>query len=215
MCLIRLSIPSTPSLSRSSNSLDMGDTHPPAGHGIPALIYESKDPVMRWYYAQFDRPSLSKFIFYDDSVAPQPPKLPSSRIFRDKGNAVFRSGWDKDAIVFLYRAGPNFNHHHADQGSFLLNAFGESLISEAGWSDYYKDPYYATFFTQAIGHSTVLVDGNPESQSIADTPQFAALNNYPAHYGFNHERILRRHSKRLVVRLSKSFGSLRAECCFC
>ena len=163
----------------TSNSLDMGDTHAPAGHGIPALIYESKDPVMRWYYAQFDRPSLSKFIFYDDSVAPQPPKLPSSRIFHDKGNAVFRSGWDKDAIVFLYRAGPTFNHHHADQGSFLLNAFGESLISEAGWSDYYKDPYYATFFTQAIGHNTLLLDGNPESQRIADTPQFGALNNYP------------------------------------
>ena len=134
---------------------------------------------MRWYYSQFDRPSLSKFIFYDDSVAPQPPKLPTSRIFRDKGNAVFRSGWDKDAIIFLYRAGPNFNHHHADQGSFLLNAFGENLVTEAGWSDYYKDPYYATFFTQAIGHNTVLVDGNPESQSIADTPQFAALNSYP------------------------------------
>ncbi|HEU4479180.1 MAG TPA: heparinase II/III family protein, partial [Pyrinomonadaceae bacterium] len=163
----------------TSNSLDMGDTHAPAGHGIPALAYESKDPIVRWYHAQFDRPSLSKFIFYDDSVTPQPPKLPSSRIFRDKGNAVFRSGWDKDAIVFLYRAGPNFNHHHADQGSFLLNAFGESLVSEAGWSDYYKDPYYATFFTQAIGHSTVLVDGNPESQNIADTPQFAALNKYP------------------------------------
>lgn len=162
-----------------SGSLDMGDTHPPAGHGIPALAYESKDPVVRWYYAQFDRPSLSKFIFYDDSVAPQPPKLPTSRIFRDKGNAVFRSGWDKEAIILLYRAGPNFNHHHADQGSFLLNAFGENLVTEAGWSDYYKDPYYATFFTQAIGHSTVLVDGNPESQSIADTPQFAALNSYP------------------------------------
>ncbi len=163
----------------TSGSLDMGDTHAPAGHGIPAQVYESKDPVMRWYYAQFDRPSLSKFIFYDDSVAPQPPKLPTSRIFRDKGNAVFRSGWDKDAVVFLYRAGPNFNHHHADQGSFLVNAFGENLVTEAGWSDYYKDPYYATYFTQAIGHSTVLVDGNPESQSIADTPQFAALNSYP------------------------------------
>lgn len=165
----------------TAGSLDMGDTHPPAGHGIPALIYESKDPVMRWYYSQFDRPSLSKFMFYDDSVTPQPPKskLPTSRIFRDKGNAVFRSGWDNDAIVFLYRAGPNFNHHHADQGSFLLNAFGENLVTEAGWSDYYKDPYYATFFTQAVGHNTILVNGNPESQAIGDTPQFKALGNYP------------------------------------
>ncbi|HET9788471.1 MAG TPA: heparinase II/III family protein, partial [Pyrinomonadaceae bacterium] len=163
----------------TSGSLDMGDTHPPAGHGIPALAYESKDPVIRWYYSQFDRPSLSKFIFYDDSVPLQPPRLPTSRIFRDKGNAVFRSGWDKDAIIFLYRAGPNFNHHHADQGSFLINAFGENLVTEGGWSDYYKDPYYATFFTQAVGHNTILVDRNPESQSIADTPQFKALNSYP------------------------------------
>ena len=163
----------------TSGSLDMGDTHAPAGHGIPALAYESKDPVMRWYYAQFDRPSLSKFIFYDDSVTPQPPKLPTSRIFRNKGNAVFRTGWDKDAMVFLYRAGPNFNHHHADQGSFLLNAFGENLITEAGWSDYYKDPYYATFFTQAVGHNTILVDRNPESQTIPDTLQFKALDSYP------------------------------------
>ena len=163
----------------TAGSLDMGDTHAPAGHGITALIYESEDPVLRWYYSQFDRPSLAKFIFYDDSVASQPPALPSSRIFADKGNAVFRSGWDKDAIVFLYRAGPNFNHHHADQGSFLLSAFGENLVTEAGWSDYYKDPYYVTFFTQAVGHNTVLVDDNPESQAIGDTPQFKALNNYP------------------------------------
>lgn len=162
-----------------SASVDMGDTHPPAGHGIPALAFKSKDPVVRWYYSQFDRPSLSKFIFYDNSVEPKAPTLPTSRIFWDKGNAVFRSGWAKDDLVFLFRAGPNFNHHHADQGSFLLSGFGENLISEAGWSDYYKDPYYATFFTQAVGHNTVLVEGNPESQSIADTPQFSALNNYP------------------------------------
>lgn len=163
----------------TSESLDLGDTHAPAGHGIAPMVYESKDPVIRWYFDQFDRPLLSKFIFYDDSVAPQPPKLPTSRIFRDKGNAVFRTSWDEDAIIWLYRAGPNFNHHHADQGSFLLNAFGENLVTEAGWSDYYKDPYYVTYFTQAIGHNTILVGGNPESQSIADTLQFKALNKYP------------------------------------
>ncbi|MDQ3750570.1 MAG: heparinase II/III family protein, partial [Acidobacteriota bacterium] len=167
----------------TSASLDMGDTHPPAGHGIPALVYQSKDPVLRWYYARFERPSLQHFIFYDDSVAPQTPlsaKLLTSRIFADKGNAAFRTGWGgADEIVLLFRAGANFNHHHADQGAFLLTAFGEPLITEAGWSDYYKDPYYATFFTQAVGHNTVLVDGNPESQTIPDTPQFKALGDYP------------------------------------
>lgn len=160
-------------------SLDMGDSHPPSGRTIAPLVSESKDPLLQWYYRQFDHSSIIDFIFFDDTVAPRPPALPTSRLFAEKGNAVFRTGWGADDAVLLYRAGPTFNHNHNDQGSFLLSAFGENLISEAGWSDYYKDPYYATYFTQAIGHNTVLVDGNPESQSIADTRQFAALDAYP------------------------------------
>ena len=99
--------------------------------------------------------------------------------FPDKGNVVFRGGWGREDPLLLFRAGPTFNHNHADQGAFLFRAFGETLASEAGWSDYYKDPYYATFFTQAAGHNTVLVDGDPESQSIADTAQFNALDSHP------------------------------------
>jgi hypothetical protein len=112
-------------------------------------------------------------------VALRPPELPTSRIFDEKGYAVFRSGWGKDSTVFLFRAGPNYNHNHADQGSLLLTAFGEPLVTEAGWSDYYKDPYYGSYFTQAAGHNTVLVNGNPESQSWPDTKQFKALNTFP------------------------------------
>ncbi|MGI8467349.1 MAG: heparinase II/III domain-containing protein [Pyrinomonadaceae bacterium] len=160
-------------------SLDMGDSHPPSARTIAPLVAESKDATLRWFYEQFPHNSVADFIFFDDAIAPKPPSLPSSRIFRNKGNAVFRTGWGKDDSVFLFRAGANFNHNHADQGAFLLTAFGEPLITEAGWSDYYKDPYYATFFTQAIGHNTILVDGDPESQTIPDTPQFKALDDYP------------------------------------
>jgi hypothetical protein len=163
----------------TSESLDTGDSHPPSGRTIAPLVKNSRDPTLRWYYDQFEHSSIIDFIFFDDSVAPRAPSLPTSRVFSDKGNAVFRSGWGPDDLVFLYRAGPTFNHNHSDQGSFLLTAFGESLVTEGGWSDYYKDPYYATYFTQAVGHNTVLVDGNPESQAIADTPQFVALNDYP------------------------------------
>lgn len=163
----------------TSASLDMGDSHPPSGRTIAPLVVQSNAPTLRWFYDQFPHSEIRDFLFFDDSIKQQAPRLPTSRIFRDKGNAVFRTGWGADDLVFLFRAGPNFNHNHADQGSFLLTAFGEPLITEAGWSDYYKDPYYATFFTQAVGHNTVLVDGNPESQALPDTPQFAALNAYP------------------------------------
>jgi len=163
----------------ASTSLDMGDTAPPAGQNLAPLVSRSKDPTLRWYYDLFGHSSLSDFLFFDDSVAPKPPTLPVSRLFPDRGNAVFRTGWGPTDWMLLFRAGPNFNHQHADQGSFLLNAFGENLVTEAGRSHYYNDPYYASHFTQAIGHNTVLVDDHPESQAIADTPQFKALNAYP------------------------------------
>jgi hypothetical protein len=163
----------------STESLDMGDTHPPAGHGIAAVVYRSQDPVMRWYASRFEPRTIEDFIFFDDTIAPASPPSPGSRFFPDKGNVVFRGGWDPEDPLLLFRAGPTFNHNHADQGAFLFRAFGETLAAEAGWSDYYKDPYYATFFTQAAGHNTVLVDGDPESQSIADTPQFKALAAHP------------------------------------
>jgi hypothetical protein len=163
----------------ASVSPDMGDSHPPSGRTIAPLVARAKDPTLRWFYNQFRHTEIRDFLFFDDSIKPQAPHLPTSRIFADKGNAVFRTDWTGESVVLLFRAGPNFNHNHADQGAFLLTAFGEPLITEAGWSHYYNDPHYATYFTQSIGHNTVLVDGNPESQSIADTPQFAALNAYP------------------------------------
>lgn len=161
------------------DSLDMGDTHPPSGHGIAPIAYRSTDPVVRWYASHFEPRTIEDFIFFDDRVAPREPSGDGSRVFEKKGNIVFRTGWgDRDAIL-LFRAGPTFNHNHADQGSFLLNAFGERLVTEAGWSDYYKDPYYATYFTQAAGHNTLLVDRNPQSQVVADTAQFAAFDAHP------------------------------------
>lgn len=159
--------------------LDMGDSGGSGGYAIAPLVRRMKDQTLHWYYEQFDHARIADFLFFDDSVAPEPPSLLPSRIFPDKGNAVFRTGWGAEDWIFLYRAGPNFNHNHADQGGFLLRAYGENLVTEGGWAHYYNDPYYAPYYTQAIGHNTVLVDGDPESQAIADTRQFAALNTYP------------------------------------
>lgn len=162
-----------------SDSLDMGDTHPPGGHGIGPVVSRSTDPVVRWYGGRFAPRTIYDFIFFNDDVAPVPPAGEGSRLFAEKGNAVFRTGWRDDSAIVLFRAGPTANHNHNDQGAFLVRNFGETLLTEAGWSDYYKDPYYGPFFTQGIGHNTLLVDGHPESQVIADTAQFAALRRYP------------------------------------
>lgn len=93
----------------------------------------------------------------------RPP--PASRIFPQRGSAVLRSGWGADATVISLRAGPWFNHEHHDEGSFQVAAFGQKLIDEAGYASYYTDPHYADYFSQVAGHNTLLIDGDPFSQS--------------------------------------------------
>ena len=161
------------------DGMDFGDTHAATGYSAAPAVQHSDDPAMHWFYNRFKHESFADFLFPPDSHAPASPPSSASRIFRDKGNAVFRTGWGGDDTVLLFRAGPTFNHNHADQGQFLLRAFGENLAVEAGYSDYYKDPYYRTYFSQAEGHNTLLVDGDTGSQDIADTPQFKALDQYP------------------------------------
>jgi hypothetical protein len=94
------------------------------------------------------------------AFAPPPP----SRIFPMRGSAVLRSGWGPDATVISLRVGPWFNHEHHDEGSFQVAAFGQTLVNEAGYASYYIDPHYHDYFTQAAGHNTLLIDGDPFSQ---------------------------------------------------
>ncbi len=162
-----------------SGCLDMGDTHCPGGHTIAPVVAQSHNPVFRWYEDHFAPASMEDLLFSDDTLKAEPPKAPGSRYFSTKGNVVFRTGWQPDDSILLFRAGPNFNHNHGDQGSFLLRALGENLVLDAGYADYYKDPYYDDYFKQAAGHNTILVDGDPASQSIADTLAFPMLHEYP------------------------------------
>jgi hypothetical protein len=163
----------------TSGCLDMGDSHCPSGRTIAPIVAHSNIPVFRWYEDRLKPSSIEEFLFADDTLPSKPPEEPGSRYFRNKGAVVFRTGWKPDDAILLFRAGPNFNHNHAGQGGFLFRALGENLVSEAGYADYYKDPYYDSYFKQAAGHNTVLVDGDPASQEVADTLAFPALHQYP------------------------------------
>lgn len=111
--------------------------------------------------------------------APLVAAPPPSRIFPRRGSAVLRSGWSPRSTVISMRVGAWFNHEHHDEGSFQVAAFGQKLISEAGYSAYYDDPNYPVYFIQASGHNTVLVDGNPFSQADFEGRYWAAFSRYP------------------------------------
>lgn len=108
--------------------------------------------------------------------AAQPPP---SRIFPGRGSAVLRSGWGSSDTVISLRAGPWLNHEHHDQGSFQVAAFGEKLIDEAGYTNYYTDPRYADYFTQSPGHNTIEVDDDAFSQKATDSRYWKSLQRCP------------------------------------
>ena len=74
------------------------------------------------------------------------------------------------------RSGAFYNHQHLDQGSFLLADHGSEFISERQGSHYWyysQDPLFLPWFIQPVGHSTILIDGNPQSQRTGDPASFA------------------------------------------
>ncbi|MGH7744568.1 MAG: heparinase II/III domain-containing protein, partial [Candidatus Dormibacteria bacterium] len=105
---------------------------------------------------------------------------PLSRIFASRGSAALRSGWRPEDTVVSIRVGPWFNHEHHDQGSFRVAAYGEELIGEAGYTDYYKDPHYADYFTQVPAHNAVVIDGDAFSQGYYDGRYWTALHRFPS-----------------------------------
>ncbi len=109
------------------------------------------------------------------------PAPPPSRIFPERGSAVIRSGWDPQDAVISIRVGPWFNHEHHDQGNFLVAAYGEELVSEAGYAHYDNetDPHFQDFFTQAPAHNTVILDDDPFSQKDYDGRYWPQFQNFP------------------------------------
>src|SRR5690606_217807 len=126
---------------------------------------------LNWFYASSPGQSWEDILWSREEIfdrAADPSDLPPTRIFPDKGNMVFRTGWNDDDTVLVYRAGPNFNHTHADQGSFRLYSLGEHLVSEGTYGTYYSNPYYWSYFIQSAAHNVILIDDNPESQLFGD-----------------------------------------------
>ncbi len=167
----------------SGEALDHGDSHAsirPFGVYAYAASQNSDPTLSRTYLDHKDSGGgslLSRLLWEGSIHTPKdPPVLPRSAVFPIRGNATFRSGWSPEATVINMRAAANFNHNHADQGSLSIAHRGELLIDEAGYSDYYKDPFYRPYVIQALGHNTLLIDADPESQRIPDN---RFLGDYP------------------------------------
>ena len=158
---------------------DMGDGGLHSSRGFAWLARRNEDARLRRLYRTMPHEPVGEIALGPADASGAEPPLPPSRFFDRKGAIVLRSGWQPDATVFAFRAGPHFNHNHMDAGGFLLSAGGEALLSEAGVTHYYNDPHYTSHYIQAVGHNVMLVDGNPESQRLPDFLWVKALDRRP------------------------------------
>ncbi len=146
------------------------------------LLTRSRDPLLSWFY-QLTREkdaagkmnegqirlALTELLYPVADVPQQDPfELNPVKAFRGVGTTVFKSGWKADDFIFVMRTGPFFNHQHLDQGSIWLADRGRKFLTKRSGSDYYDDQYYQSHYIQPVGHSTVLIDRNEQSQRVGD-----------------------------------------------
>ncbi|MBK8504421.1 MAG: heparinase II/III family protein [Saprospiraceae bacterium] len=162
------------------------------------LLSKNKEPRLSWFCDLLQQENSSETLEAQEGLSEKesyeevifnttdiPKKDPFSenpvRLFREIGTTVFKSGWETDDFVFVMRTGPAYNHQHLDQGSFWLADRGQIFVQERPLSNshYYDDPIYESWLTQPVGHSTILVNGNHQSQRVGDHRDFApGFNDY-------------------------------------
>jgi hypothetical protein len=143
------------------------------------LLNKYEEPRLSWFYnflKESGHQTYEDVLFDVSNIEQQDPFEESPiKLFRNLGTTVFKSGWEPDDFVFVMRTGPAYNHQHLDQGSFWLADRGEIFVQERPLSNshYYDDPIYESWLTQPVGHSTILINKNHQSQRVGDHLNFA------------------------------------------
>ena len=84
---------------------------------------------------------------------------PDSVAFPYTGHYVMRTGWDKQDLYMMFDAGPlGAAHQHEDKLGFTVQAYGQTLITEAGVVMYDASPQ-RQYVLSTRGHNTIRVDG--------------------------------------------------------
>jgi hypothetical protein len=125
------------------------------------LAAEFQNPYAQWHANKTDSSSPFEFIWYDPHLEPKAPTaLPKSKLFKTIHWAVMRTGWtDADDILFAMKGGQNdWDHHHLDHNTFILNAYGERLIIDHGYA-WATPPDRIPYANDTKAHNTLLVNG--------------------------------------------------------
>lgn len=143
----------------------------PAIWAAQAKVYAAhySSPLAEWYARnQFgeDATSFSLLVAprrqWDTVSAQFPPWTPDAAHIQSTGWVAMHSALGDRARTSIYfKSSPfgSFNHSHADQNSFVVNAKGRPLAIDSGYYDFYGSPHWIDWYKQTRAHNAITFDG--------------------------------------------------------
>ena len=140
--------------------------------GAAALDREKPQMLMSNDYFRFMVPVPAK---YFPGIEWGVIRYPAEPLMTSIGTSFFRS--NDDFYLALKSGYAGYDHNHLDQGSMILAAFGEILLSDPGRGGpdiIRKDPEINCLFEAGLGHNTLIVgDGCYEDLGLfPDNPEY-------------------------------------------
>lgn len=139
------------------------------------LYYATRyhNPYFKWYADQIpgDRDSgVFGYWWYDYNLPSRPPvDVPQSRYLADIGWVGMHSDMsDPEDVMLIFKSSwyGSFNHSHADQNHFVIYGYGEPLLIDSGYYDWYGSDHDLHWTRQTKAHNDILING--EGQPIFD-----------------------------------------------
>jgi hypothetical protein len=97
-----------------------------------------------------------------------------SRLWPALGNALLGTGTGKDQIALNINWSGNYGHSHYDNGSIILYASGEELLSDIG----YTHTKYRGATIHTAAHNTVVIDQKGQDAGTVEKPVTGRLKYY-------------------------------------
>ncbi|MGE4565312.1 MAG: DUF4962 domain-containing protein [Victivallaceae bacterium] len=100
-------------------------------------------------------------------VAASPLSIPQSQSYAHIGVTFFNTFLPdaRENVAVGFHSGKFFaGHQHADQNGFAINAYGDKLVTDGGYYDWYGSEHFNKYAIQTLAHNTILVDG--EGQAV-------------------------------------------------
>lgn len=97
-----------------------------------------------------------------------------SRLWPSLGDAAIGTGDGENQIMLNLNWSGNYNHEHYDNGSIILYALGQELLSDIG----YTHTKYGGWTVTTASHNTVVIDQMPQDRGTEEKPTTGQLKFY-------------------------------------